>query len=65
MSPYRVVYGKPCHLPVEIEHRNWWAIKMLNYDLTEAGEEHRLQLIELEEIRAEACESAQSYKKRA
>ena len=64
-TSYRVVYGKPRHLPVEIEHKACWAIKMLNYDLTEAGEEHRLQLSELEEIRAEAYESARSYKERA
>ena len=38
MSPYRVVYGKPCHHPVEIEHRAWWAIKMLNFELSEASE---------------------------
>jgi len=65
MSPYRVVYGKPCHLLVEIEHRAWWAIKKLNYHLTEAGEERRLQLNELEEIRTEAYESARSYKEKA
>jgi len=58
MLPYRVVYGKPCHLPLEIEHRAWLAIKMLNYDLTEVGEERRLQLSEHEEIRAQAYESA-------
>ena len=44
MLPYRVVYGKPCHLPVEIEHRAWRAIKMLNYDLNKAGEVRKLQL---------------------
>ena len=65
MSPYRVVYGKPCHLPVEIEHRAWWVIKMLNFDLTEAGEVRKLQLSELDEIRAEAYQNARSYKERA
>ena len=50
---------------MDIEHRAWWAIKKLNYDLTEAGEERRLQLNELDEIRAEAYESVRSYKERA
>ena len=65
MSLYRVVYDKPCHLPVATEHRAWWAIKVLNYELTEASEERILQLSELKEIRAEAYESARSYKERA
>ena len=61
MSLYRVVCGKPCHLPVEIEHKAWWAIRKLSYDLTEAGEERRLQLSELDEIRVEAYESCLLY----
>ena len=65
MSPYRVVYGNSCHLPIEIEHRTWWAIKLLNYDLTEAGEIRRLQLSELDEIWVEAYENARSYKEMA
>jgi len=64
MSLYRVVYGKSYHLPMEIEHGAWWAIKLLNYDLIEASEERWLQLSVLDEIRDEAHESARSYKER-
>jgi hypothetical protein len=64
LTPFQMVYGKACHLPVELEHKVYWALKFLNIDLSLSGEERKLQLHELEEMRTKAYESSKLYKEK-
>ncbi|XP_058766220.1 uncharacterized protein LOC131639781 [Vicia villosa] len=57
-TPFKLVYGKSCHLPVELDHNAYWAIKTLNLSYTAAGGQRLLDINELEEIRLDAYENA-------
>ncbi|GJW67150.1 reverse transcriptase domain-containing protein [Tanacetum coccineum] len=57
-TPYKLIYGKNCHLPFKIEHRAYCALKNCNPDLIAAGEKRMFQLHELDELRHQAYENS-------
>ncbi|XP_056853224.1 uncharacterized protein LOC130502448 [Raphanus sativus] len=63
-TPFNLVYGKACHLPVELEYKALWAVKLLNFDIKNAKEKRLFQLHELDEIRMDAFENSRIYKER-
>ncbi|GJV45738.1 reverse transcriptase domain-containing protein [Tanacetum coccineum] len=63
-TPYKLVYGKSCHLPIELKHKAYWTLKHANFDLKTAGDHRKLQLNELNKLRDQAYENSLIYKER-
>nr|GEW52324.1 reverse transcriptase domain-containing protein [Tanacetum cinerariifolium] len=63
-TPYKLVYGKSCHLPIELEHKAYWALKHVNFDLKTTGDHRKLQINELNELRDQAYKNSLIYKEK-
>ncbi|GJZ66484.1 reverse transcriptase domain-containing protein [Tanacetum coccineum] len=63
-TPYKLVYGKACHLPIKLEHKAYWALKHCNFDLKSAGDYRKVQMNELNELRDQAYENSLIYKEK-
>ncbi|GJU55662.1 reverse transcriptase domain-containing protein, partial [Tanacetum coccineum] len=63
-TPYKLVYEKACHLPIELEHKAYWALKHCNFDLKTAGDHRKVQMNELNELRDQAYENSLIYKEK-
>nr|GEU46600.1 reverse transcriptase domain-containing protein [Tanacetum cinerariifolium] len=63
-TPYRLVYRKACHLPLELKYKAFWALKHVNFDLKTAGDHRKLQLNELSELLDQAYKNSLIYKER-
>ncbi|GJS30609.1 reverse transcriptase domain-containing protein [Tanacetum coccineum] len=63
-TPYKLVYGKACHLPIKLEHKAYWALKHANFDLKYVGDHRKVQLNDLNELRDQAYENSLIYKEK-
>nr|GEW65483.1 reverse transcriptase domain-containing protein [Tanacetum cinerariifolium] len=63
-TPYKLVYGKACHLPIELEHKAYLALKQGNFYLAVVGDYQKVQLNELNELCDHAYENSLIYKEK-
>nr|GEY26613.1 reverse transcriptase domain-containing protein [Tanacetum cinerariifolium] len=63
-TPYKLVYGKSCHLPIELEHKAYYPLKHANFDLKTTSDHRKLQLNELNELCDQAYENSLIYKEK-
>nr|GEU54277.1 reverse transcriptase domain-containing protein [Tanacetum cinerariifolium] len=64
-TPYKLVYGKACYLPIKLEHKAYWALKHYNFDLKSAGDHMKVQMNELNEHQDQAYENSLIYKEKS
>ncbi|GJT51545.1 reverse transcriptase domain-containing protein [Tanacetum coccineum] len=63
-TPYKLVYGKAFHLPIELEHKAYWALKHCNFDLKIVGDHRKVQMNEFNELRDQSYENSLIYKEK-
>nr|GEU39147.1 reverse transcriptase domain-containing protein [Tanacetum cinerariifolium] len=63
-TPYKLVYRKACHLPIELDHKAYWALKQANFNLVVAGDHRNVQLNELNKLHDHAYENSLIYKEK-
>ncbi|XP_047261763.1 uncharacterized protein LOC124895371 [Capsicum annuum] len=62
MSPYQLVFGKSCHLPIELENKALWTLRRLNLNWNDATELRLGQLHEMDEFHLGMYERPELYK---
>ena len=62
ISPYRILFGKPSCLLVELEYHTFWVVKTFDFDMKQAGSNYSHILNEFDKLHNEAYENAKNYK---
>ncbi|GJV39874.1 reverse transcriptase domain-containing protein [Tanacetum coccineum] len=63
-TPYKLMYGKACHLPIELEHKAYWALKHYNFELKTVSDHRKIQMNKLNKLQDKAYENSLIYKEK-